>query len=282
MQGSMKASKESSSRLCPLGDVCLSAARWGLSDVAYRVSDTARVLDGSCGGAPPACSCRRDVLGSPGRRRPCNLWLMVGGGRPRCPALVLQVPRQAGQRSTPHRLHVPLCPLGRHSALLAGPLPCQVPLLVLALVSVAGAPTFLPRPPWAPSAAVGLAVQAARLHRSSVALPLGRGPLPRAAARVGFPGPRAVGCPPGLWCVPGPGQGPGRGLGDWEMTALLAAPSAWLVGRGAAGAPVRRVSWLVGPPRRTLPEPGGSGPRWGRGCGGARCRRARRWWCRLG
>ena len=209
---------------------------------------------------------------------------MLGGGRPhtRCPELVLQVPCQAGQRSTARRFRVPLCPVGRHSALPASPLPRQVPPLVLALVSVAGAPAFLPRPPWTPRAAVGLAVPAARLHCLSVALPLWRGLPPRAATRVGFPGPRAVGRPPGGWCVPGPGRGLGRGLGDWEMTALPAAPSARLVGRGAAGAPVRRVSWPVGPPHQTLPEPGGLGPRWGRGCGGALCRRAGRWWCGSG
>ena len=49
----MKASKESSSRLCPLGDVSLSAARWGVSGVASRVSDPARVSGGSRGAAPP-------------------------------------------------------------------------------------------------------------------------------------------------------------------------------------------------------------------------------------
>ena len=97
-----------------------------------------------------------------------------------------------------------------------------------------------------------------------------------------LPGPRAAGRPPGRWCVPGPGWGPGRGRGVREMTVLLAAPSAQLVGRGVPGAPVRRVLWPVGPPCRTLPEPGGPGPRWGRGCGGARRRRAGRWWCRWG
>ena len=49
----MKASKESSSRLCPLGDVPPSAARWGVSGVASRVSDPARVSGGSRCGAPP-------------------------------------------------------------------------------------------------------------------------------------------------------------------------------------------------------------------------------------
>ena len=132
----MKASKESSSRLCPLGDGSLSAARWGVSGVASRVSDTARVSGGSRGGAPPpACLRRRGVLGSPGGRHPPDLWLMLGGGRPhtRCSALVLQVLCQAGQRSTPRRLRESLCPVGRHSALPAGPLSRQGPPLVLAL-----------------------------------------------------------------------------------------------------------------------------------------------------
>ena len=146
-----------------------------------------------------------------------------------------------------------LCIAGRSA-------PRQVPLLILALVSVAGAPAFLPRPSWAPRAAVGSAVQVVRLHRSSVALPLGRGLPPRAVAQVGFPGPWAVGRPPARQRVPGPGWGPGRGPGNREMTALPAAPSARLVERGAAGAPVRRVSGPVGPPRRTLPEPGGLPP----------------------
>ena len=179
----------------------------------------------------------------------------------------------------PRRLRVPLCPVGRHSALPASPLPRQVPPFVLALVSIAGAPAFLPRPSWAPRAAFGLAVQVVRLHRSSVALPLGRGSPPRAAARVGFPGERAVGHLPGRRCMQGLGQGPGRGLGDREMTALLASLSARLVGRGATGVPVRCVLWPVGAPRRTLPKPGGLRPRLGRWCGGARCCRAGVWWC---
>ena len=232
---------------------------------------------------PPARLPWRDALGSPGGRRPRDLWLMVGGGRPdtRCPALVLQVLCQAGQRSTPPCFCVPLYSVGRHAVLPAGPLFRPVPPLVLALLSVVGVPAFPPRPPWDPRVAVGLAVQAARLHGSSVALPLGRGRPTRAAARVGFPGPQAAGCPPGRCCMPGPSRGPGRGLGDREMTVLRAAPLARLLGRGVAGAPVRRVSWPVGPMCRTLPEPGGLGPRWGRWCGGARCQRAGRCWCRV-
>ena len=53
MQDSMKASKESSSRLCPLGDVFLPAARWGVSGVASWVSKIARASGGSRGGASP-------------------------------------------------------------------------------------------------------------------------------------------------------------------------------------------------------------------------------------
>ena len=49
----MKASKESLSRLCPLGDVSLPAARWGVSGVVSWVSDLARVSGGSRGGASP-------------------------------------------------------------------------------------------------------------------------------------------------------------------------------------------------------------------------------------
>ena len=49
----MKASKESSSRLCPSGDVSSSAVRWSVSGVASRVSDPARVSNGSRCGAPP-------------------------------------------------------------------------------------------------------------------------------------------------------------------------------------------------------------------------------------
>ena len=61
MQDSMKASKESSSRLCQLGDVSPSAARWGVSGVASRVSDPTRISGESRGGAPPrrACVCAK-------------------------------------------------------------------------------------------------------------------------------------------------------------------------------------------------------------------------------
>ena len=182
----------------------------------------------------------------------------------------------------PSRFSVPLRAACRHSALAAGPFPRQAPPFVSVLVSVVGAPAFLPRPSWTPRTAVRSAVQAVRLHRSSAAVPLGCGLPPRALARVGSPGPRVVGRWPGRWCVPDPGRGSCRGFGNPEVTALLAAPAARLVGRGAAGAPVCRTSWPVSPPCRTLPDPGGFGPRWGRGCGGARCRRAGQRWCRSG
>ena len=49
----MKASKESSSRLCPLGDVPTSSAHWGVSGVVSRASDPALVSGGSRGSASP-------------------------------------------------------------------------------------------------------------------------------------------------------------------------------------------------------------------------------------
>ena len=74
----MKASKESLSRLCPLGDVSLSAARWGVSGVAFRVSDVGFPV-GLAAAPPPSCLRLREVLGSPGGRRTRDLWLMVDG-----------------------------------------------------------------------------------------------------------------------------------------------------------------------------------------------------------
>ena len=117
---------------------------------------------------------------------------------------------------------------------------------------------------------------------SPAAVPPGRGLPPRVAARVGPPGPRAAGHPPGRRCVADPGRGLGRGPGGREMTVLSVVPVVWLVGRGAAGAPTRHALWPVGPSCRTLPKPGGLGPRWGRGCGGAGRRKAGRWWRRSG
>ena len=80
------------------------------------------------------------------------------------------------------------------------------------LASVVGAPAFFPCPPWAPRAAVGPAVQAVRLHRPSVAVPLGRGLPPRAAGRFGSPGPRAA-VPAGAAVCAGSGPGPEPGAG---------------------------------------------------------------------
>ena len=53
MQDTMKASKESSSRLCPLGYFCLSATRWGMSAVFSQASDFALVSGQPRGGASP-------------------------------------------------------------------------------------------------------------------------------------------------------------------------------------------------------------------------------------
>ena len=47
----MKVSEECSLRLCPLGDVSLSAARWGVWSVVSRAYDFARVSGGPLGGA---------------------------------------------------------------------------------------------------------------------------------------------------------------------------------------------------------------------------------------
>ena len=49
----MKASKESSSRLCPLGEVSLSAAPWGMLGVVPQALDFGRVSIGPRGGASP-------------------------------------------------------------------------------------------------------------------------------------------------------------------------------------------------------------------------------------
>ena len=58
----MKASKESSSRLCPLGDVPPSVARRGVSGMASRVSDPTRVSGGShCGAPPGVLACARSA-----------------------------------------------------------------------------------------------------------------------------------------------------------------------------------------------------------------------------
>ena len=52
MQDSMKAWKESLSRLCLLVKFLLPAARWGTSGVVTRGSDCVRVAGGPRGGVP--------------------------------------------------------------------------------------------------------------------------------------------------------------------------------------------------------------------------------------
>ena len=65
LQDSMKASKESSSRLCLPGNVPLLAARLGMSGVVPRASDFAWAPGGPRGGASPDAS----VPGSPASLR---------------------------------------------------------------------------------------------------------------------------------------------------------------------------------------------------------------------
>ena len=50
----MKASKESLSLLCSLGDVSVSAARWGVSGVVSQASTFARAPGGPRGGTSPS------------------------------------------------------------------------------------------------------------------------------------------------------------------------------------------------------------------------------------
>ena len=152
----------------------------------------------------------------------------------------------------------------------ASPLPCaampggsacciagwSTPLLVFLLevvfLSAVGVPPFpLWRPPWAHRVVAEPAMRAAWLRRPSVAPPLGRDLLTRAAARAGSPGLWTAGCQPGRWCVSGLAPGPGWGPGDRETTVLWAVPPARLVRRGAAGTPVR----LVPGPAGGLPGP---------------------------
>ena len=62
----MKASKESSSRLCPLGDVSSSAARWGVIGAASRVSDynDCKVNEHSVAVRNPAATVVNDIEGT--------------------------------------------------------------------------------------------------------------------------------------------------------------------------------------------------------------------------
>ena len=280
MQDSMKASKESSSRLCPLGDVSLSAARWGVSGLASPSLTRRGLLVGPAAAPPPACLRRRDVLGSPGGQRPRDLWLMVGGGRRSdlvssigpsgsvsgWPAVIASPPPCAAISGGSAR-----CIAGRTAPPPGSPIGVGVAVRC-AGPRISSAPTVgSPRWGWVGSAGGSAS---SFVGSSGVHFRYGRRLGPASRVR------RLRGARRGRWCVPGPGRGPARGLGDRVMTVLLAAPSARLVGRGVAGKPVQRVSWPVGPPCRALFEPGGLGPQWGLWCGGARCRRAGRWWFR--
>ena len=76
MQDSMKASKESSSRLCPLGDISLPAARWGLSGVVSQAPNFARVSGGPLWWRLPRRACfgvMHQVCQGGGVRATCEL-----------------------------------------------------------------------------------------------------------------------------------------------------------------------------------------------------------------
>ena len=75
MQDSMKASKESSSQLCLLGDISLPVGRCGVFGVVSRASAFARVSGGPRGGASPsACvGVMRRVCQWGGARATCGL-----------------------------------------------------------------------------------------------------------------------------------------------------------------------------------------------------------------
>ena len=78
MHDSMKESKESSSRLCSLGDVSLPAARWGVSGVVSWASDFAWVSSGPLA-APIWCAyvgVMRRVRQGGGARAICGLCFM--------------------------------------------------------------------------------------------------------------------------------------------------------------------------------------------------------------
>ena len=66
----MKASKESSSRLCPLGDVPPSSVRRGVSGVVSRASDP----------APASCGSRRSAF--PGVLAPARVARFARGAAP--------------------------------------------------------------------------------------------------------------------------------------------------------------------------------------------------------
>ena len=164
---------------------------------------------------PPACLRLREVLGSPGGRRPRDLWLRVGGGGPhiRCPELVPQVLCQAGQQSMPRRLRVPLCPVGRHSALPAGPLPRQVPPFGVGVGVRCGGPR-ISSAPTVGSPGCGWVGSAGGLASSFVGCVA---PRARPSATSGGSGrlfgPVGCGAPAGAAVRAGSGPGPGPGTG---------------------------------------------------------------------
>ena len=156
----MKASKELSSRLCPLGDVPPSSARRACR-VWFPGPLTPRWFPPDLAAAPAlACSCLRGLPGAPGGRRLRDPRSRAGGVRPhtQCSELAPRVPRQAGRLPMPRLLHVPCRSSGRHSALVSGPFLRQVPRLVLVSEFVAGVSAVLPPPPRARGTAVGSAV----------------------------------------------------------------------------------------------------------------------------
>ena len=176
----------------------------------------------------PARLHRRDAPGLQMERRPRDLLvvppgLMVGGGRPhaRCRALVLQVPYQVGQRSTPRGFGLPPCPVGWACCVAGWSTP---PLGFPAGCGVSvrcGDPPIFSVAATVGSSHRGWVGGAGGVAASPVGTPpLGRGLLTRAAARAGFPGLRTAGRQPGRWCVPGLGPGRGWGPGDREMTVL--------------------------------------------------------------
>ena len=281
----MKASEESSSLLCPPGDVSPSAARWGVSGVASRVSDPARVSGGSRGAPPPgvlasARSARFARGAAPARSvadggwRPSSHWVSgfgpsgsvsgwsaVNASPPPCAAMSGGSALCIAGRSAPP----PGSPIG-----VGVGVRCGGP-------RISSAPTVgSPRCSWvgsaggSPSSFFGCVAPRAW-------------PSATGSGSGWLSGPAGCGAPAGTvvraGSMPGPGPGAGR-PGDDGSAGRAVGPvgGAWC--RWGAGPSC--VLWPVGPPCRTLPEPGGLGPRRGPGCWGARCRRAGRWWCRSG
>ena len=280
----MKASKESSSRLCQLGDVPPSAARWGLSGVASRVSDLARASGGSRCGAPPgvfasARSARFARGAAPARPVAEGRWRPSSHSVSGVGPLGSVSGRSAANASPP-----PCAALFGGSALCidgwSAPLPGS-PIRVGAGVRCGG-----PRISSAPtvgSPCCGWVGSAGGSASSFVDCVVPRAwPSATGGGSGRLPGPAGCGAPAGAAVRDGSGPGPGPGAGQPGDDGSAGRAVGPVGGNGAAGVPVCRESWPVGPPRRTSPEPGGLGPRWGRGCGGARCRRVGRRWCRSG